>query len=315
MQKMLPFVFNVRLKSYAFFSDYLGILEGNGIDTKPTLYNHFTTLIFGGRADFLNYLEGFPTGRKIRKRLKRKFVYRLPKDILTYVKTQIDNNNYVILVLNAKTLSSVTFDRDWYHEWFIHGYDDSTERFSAVGHDVDKSCHAFELKQIDIRYADLKQSLPPKTKRTELVWMPQNAMTEPLNLRKIKRDIFLYAYNLLPLIFNAAIYPKYSMLLRLWYGNNEEPFDLRGFKLLTEHKALMLQMMNDLVSNSQAAEQYKAIQAKTNAMLMTALKYNMTKKNKDRAIETICHILKQLRQNEPRVLRMFYRELIQLKNE
>ena len=136
-------------------------------------------------------------------------------------------------------------------------------------------------------------------------------------MRKIKRDVFLFAYNILPFIFNAKVYRDFSWVLRLRHGGKkQEPndlrtsFDMHHFRVLTEHKFIILQMMNDLVPGSQAAEEYKAIQNTANLILMTALKYNMTrKKNKAKAVDDICAYLQKLRKEEPRIFRTFYKEL------
>ncbi|MDR1409868.1 MAG: hypothetical protein LBJ12_06350 [Oscillospiraceae bacterium] len=297
------------MSNYPSYADTLGILQGNGLDTRPVLYNNFTTLVFGTGRPYLIFLGGIPSGRCLKRQLRRTRTTVDPDNAIEFVKKQLDENRYVLMILNAKELSNVLFDREWFHDWVIFGYDDAKRVFSASGYDVDTKNHAFVHKSIEIGYDDFLCALSPKTVEPELIWIPTDAAPEGLNLRKIKRDVFLFGHNILPLVFNAKVYRAFAWLLRWKHHKTDAPFDMHQFRVLLEHKTLMRQMMCDLVPKSQAAEQYKIVQSRTNAMLMTALKYNMTKKNKQKALDAICATLAWLRKEEPPIFRVFYREL------
>jgi len=338
MKKALPITTDTCLTSYSFFSNALSILEaGNAsrrsracIDKDETLApasnsaneylpmfcNNFTTLIFGAGRPYVNFIAGVPYGRSVRKHLKHKAVKLERKDPARFVKERINENRYITVTFNVEYLANICIDREWYHEYLIYGYDDEAQLFLAVGYDVDKSCHAFSFRKLEISYGDFLKSLPKRNMKNELLWIDPEISAEAINLRKIKRDVFLFAYDILPFIFNAKVYRDFAWVLRLRHGGKKQDanslrasFDMQHFRVLTEHKALMLRMMTELVPGSKAAEEYKSIRNTASLMLMTALKYNMRKKNKAKAVDDIRAALKRLRKDEPLVFRAFYKEL------
>lgn len=320
-RKILPFSMDAVLKTYSYYGNFLGILQGASHDIRGITYNHFILLAFLFKLDFLFFPAGFPGGRKVRKCFNRETMSRKTNDFIQYIKSHLTQDKYAIVILNAKNLSSITFDREWYHEWMIYGYDDEIQSFYAVGTVVDTSCHAFLYRKILIPYNDFLLALPPADAKLQnyhrsqldkcysFYWLPENYIPEPVNLRKIKRNIFLFSHNFLPLCFNAKIYRKYAMCLRLYHQKNEKLFDLRPLKILQEHKNLVLQMMRDIVPNSVAAQEYQSIIKISNTIQVAALKFNMTKRNKQRAINTICDALYKLREKEPGILKQFYKEM------
>lgn len=315
---VLPFTSDAILSAYPFFSNFFGILQGHTYNVKGVAYNNFILLGYALLLDYLFFTAGFPEGRKIRKYFCREKMQIQPDRVIEYLKDNLNLGKYAIIVLNAKHLSNVPFDREWYHDWMLYGYDDETESFSAFGTVVNTSCHAFVSRKIQISYDELRKALPSGNKNTHyhqqymnncFYWLPENFTLEPVNIRKIKRNVFFFSYNILPLCFNAKTYKKYALVLRFSHQKSEKQFNLRPFKVLQEHKQLILQMMNDLVPNSAAAEEYQSIVKLANTIQVVALKYNMTKRSKQKAIDIMCDALYKLRAEEPAIMRQFYKEL------
>lgn len=282
---------------------------------RGILFNHFVPLSYTFWRNNLSF--AYSTHLKDSFQMKR--IRKIPTNPLHFVQQCLRKNQYVNLVLNAKHISDLHFDRDWYHNWLIFGFDDEKALFHAVGFAVDVTCHAFTFQTIKIRYNELTQALPASRKESgysridmmnpHLCWLPKDFAPPKISMPLVRRQVFWYAYNLLPFLFNAHIYPLFAQKINKTYPNNDTSFDLHPFRVLQEHKTLMREMMTDLVPESQAAEQYKTVQSRTNAMLMAALKYNMTKKNKLKALDAICETLAWLRKEEPPIFRAFYREL------
>jgi hypothetical protein len=93
------------------------------------------------------------------------------------------------------------FDRDWLHDWLIYGYDDETQTFSAAGHTIDTSCHAFQYTTIQIGYNELAKALAKKHEKVKhygkfsplnnrIYWLPENYTPENISGKKIKCRYF-----------------------------------------------------------------------------------------------------------------------------
>ena len=313
----LPFQTESILSSYSFYPYYLNPLVCQGYDVRGILYNHFIHLAYLFRLDMISQVAAFLNGGVAKKQYRRSLIRDYTDDPIEYIKGNLRKNRYAIAILNAKYIKAISFDREWNHDWVIYGYDDIKQVFFCAGYAVDISCHAFNFKYVEISYKDFPfalRSIKEKFENTTTIrpafyWLYENYIPEPINLNKIKRDVFIYAYSLLPFVFNAKIYGKYAFIFRLYHQKNEKQFDLRPLKVLCEHKRLLHQMMADLVPDSAAAREFQGIVNLANTIQMTALKYNMTKRNKQKAIDTICDALHKLRAEEPRVMRLFYREL------
>lgn len=307
MEKLLPLEEKPCLTSYFYYSYTLGILEGNGLSCKGVLFNHFTTLFFPLQLNCVIFLKGFPLGGRLRKSFYEEKINGLASGSITYVKRLIDENKYVIIYLNNKTITNVPSTRDWIHDWLLFGY--NKNGFHAAGYIFNPESRALTYKTIEIRYEDFLTSLANSPLLYQNRALSVRCTPESIRLRKIKRAIFIYAYNLLPLLFNAKIYRKYAFLFRLRYHKNEKNIDLHSFKTFDEHKRLLQQMMHEFVPGSTAAQEFQSIVNLASTIQMTALKYNITKRNKQKAIDTICDALHKLRVEEPRIMRIFYREL------
>ena len=148
-----------------------------------------------------------------------------------------------------------------------------------------------------------------------LCWLPENFVPEKVDIKKLKHRVFRYAYNIIPLAYNARIYPKFASKFKKDYEGNDISFDLQGFKAFQEHKVLLLQIIKEFAPNSSVLQEFQSVINLVNAMQTVALKYNMTKRNKEKAIETICDALYKLRIEEPKIMKKFYRELKSISQE
>ena len=307
-KRTLPFDPQPPIKAFSFWGNYLGILQGHGHNVNGLLYNYYITLFYSVATNHLGYVFGLRA-----KWLFKNRRFKVPrKNPFNYIERCINEEKYVTIMLNAKFLSNVTFDREWYHDWMIYGYDKEERMFEAVGFIVDTSCHAFNYETIQISYDDFLQALPPighKVRYNFLSWLPKNFRMPEYNENLLRFELFLYTHNLLPFFFNAQIYLLFSKVFRYKNMKNNDPFDLRGFKVLCEHKRVIMSMMNDLALEGEAAKEFERIIRIANTIQTTALKYNVTKHNKQKAIDTICDALQKLRAEEPEIIRKFYLEL------
>ena len=93
--------------------------------------------------------------------------------------------------------------------------------------------------------------------------------------------MFLYAYNVVPFSFNARLYKVYKKrMLRHHKKNIYDLIDVRGLKVLEEHKKIIFFIINQLAPNYIDISEYEKVYEKSNIMLMLATKYNITKKIK-----------------------------------
>ncbi|MDR0884459.1 MAG: hypothetical protein LBN05_07640 [Oscillospiraceae bacterium] len=314
MNAILPIVINSPIRVYTYLAYYFSVLSAHGCDLSGVLYNHYLTLRYENSHLPLSYQAKFYA----KEQFEHEYFDSTALDVVQRVRAGIQAGKYAVLVLNAKHITNVLFDREWYHDWLIYGFDDGNREFTAAGYVLDTSCHTFEYKTIQISYDDVAQAFPPAStdfgyKKNNMshhfFWLPEHYTPPTLNVKKVKRDIFFYAHNALPKSFNACACAKYAVMFRREHIGTGELFDLRPFRVLQEHKQLIIDMMCALVKESTAALEYQKLLNIVKAIQSCALKYNISRCNKQKTVENICIALQQISKDEPAIMRKFYREL------
>lgn len=85
MKCILPVEESPMFKTYAFWGDYLSILQGSGYNVFGFLYNNFLILSYFMIGNRFGYTAGY----KLRRLFMKKFVRRLPPDYLELLKNNI----------------------------------------------------------------------------------------------------------------------------------------------------------------------------------------------------------------------------------
>lgn len=128
MKCILPVEESPMFKTYAFWGDYLSILQGSGYNVFGFLYNNFLILSYFMIGNRFGYTAGY----KLRRLFMKKFVRRLPPDYLELLKNNIKKGKYAIVTLNQKKIESREYD--FWHDWLIHGFDDENKIVFALGY-------------------------------------------------------------------------------------------------------------------------------------------------------------------------------------
>ncbi|MDR1464865.1 MAG: hypothetical protein LBJ11_06155 [Oscillospiraceae bacterium] len=308
---ILPFDPNPSINVFSFWSNYLGILSGAGYDMRGVLYNNYITLIYAIAADHL----GFIGGLRAKWSFRHKIVFSPPKDPIRFMEQTLSEKKYITIMLNSLHLSSISSNHEGYHDWLIYGYDSEERKFYAAGYVLQSDYSVFTYETIQFSYEDFISALPPKGKKVRkilLSWLPSRYHVQKFSLIKLYINLIFYAYNVLPTLFNGRVYPVFIKRFECSHFGNDYPFDLRPLKVLIEHKKLLLRMMAELVPDGLAIVEFREILNLAEKVLMVALKYNITGKNKQQKTLAICNALREIRNREPRILRRFFHELIDM---
>jgi len=321
MRKILLFNPKPSARAYPRHADCFGILEGNDYDVFGILCNKFVSLmyLFFYRADAVFYLHEY----SFRKMFEFEKISKRPSDMVEFVKKAINVDKYVTLVLNARKLSSLNYAHDRIHSWIIYGYDDDAMEFTAAGYKPEDNFVPM-YESIKIKYLELDEawSFPESINRRSRNYrktksyfnrdrfvssLPSSFVPEQVNLKKLRIEIFLYANNFLPFIFNAKLYRIF--IKKLKKKHKKEPLSLidpRGIKVLQEHKKILLLIINRIAPTCPAAVEYNVIHHKMNLVLMLATKYNLKRIDKEGVLNKIINLLLWISENEPRILHNFY---------
>lgn len=156
MEKILPFNSNSPIKTYSYFADYLGVLLANNYRIDNVLEQHFL---------FMNYIPF--TGQvnfQFKKSLKSRFEYEKfdvgTIDALPFVKNNIINNKYVVILLDDNFLNVNSKHKIGVHNWLIYGFSDEKERIYIAGYVFNNNCGTYT--ETSISYTELISSVARK---------------------------------------------------------------------------------------------------------------------------------------------------------
>jgi hypothetical protein len=337
---MLPFDQDVPMKSFAVYLILFAALKGNGYDIFPTQCNHFLKLIWHKYSNAIL----FPETYQVRRLFKTEAITEFPEDNIAFVKKNIDDGKYLHLDLFKRYILGPNFNGTF--PFVIIGYDDQTETVAIAGfffdpkkprvnkYDVrhikydlfEKACPKSEkdisyswnfcllqrkIKIIEKIFGDRYFFFIPEDYRCNryLFWLPENSMQEEFNFKKIRRDIFFYSHNIPPYPLNLCVYRRYRAMFVKQNKTHDGPFDLRYFEILKEHATILFELIRKFYPDSECQTKYANVLKKIQRMLLIGTKYNLSRKDKKKAMEKMSQLLLEVRSEEPKVLKDFYRAI------
>lgn len=156
--KMLPINLDPLIKTYPYNAVYLGILEACEYNVSNLIANDFFKVFYfednkGSHIDFCK------SGNIEKNRFNKK--YDIDKFHINseFIKNKLNNNYYLLVNLNEKLLNVKDVYRpfDFYHDWYIYGYNNTTETFLCCGYIPKK--HGAIFGSIDIPFDNLIMSI------------------------------------------------------------------------------------------------------------------------------------------------------------
>lgn len=303
MKKVLPIEESPVFKTYAFWGDYLGVLQGNGYDVSGFIYNKFLILSYfmiGNRF-------GITAGYKLRKLFEKNVFGEIPNNFLRILKENIKTGKYAIITLNQSKIENRAFE--FWHDWLIYGFNDDEKIIYALGYfEEHKGLSSFKTKLFT--YEEFLDLLPPEGSRqgakgkfydNQFFWLPDGLELEKINLKRIKRKLYRLNNNLIYPWENQNLYRLFYFINSLINKNQKKAFELRTLKSILEHKKMMATLFFELSRDKKIVDEYKEIVKMAERMVMLAAKYNIQQnfnyeKKKDYAIringifKNICHI-------------------------
>ena len=281
VKRVLPFTLDVPLKAFSHYSVYLAILKMHDINITTLLLNHFITFHFCHLDGFISYLEE----RRLRSLFSRN---RFPSDIedpKRFLKKAIDEELYLFVDLDYAHISTLPFRFHYVHEFLVYGYDDESEVFFASGHILDKKQGMYKLEEITISYSDLILSYQSACKYKKgkhlnyTIRMKKRSIKDRLNVNKIRRDLFLYSYSILPYIFVYSFNRLSHKMHRRYFIKRTK--DGKGFinpvflKVIQERTTLFKMLVEKLSIKNELADECFNLYNSATIALMLAAKYNV----------------------------------------
>jgi hypothetical protein len=299
---MLPFNEAPALRTYAYWSNYLGILDGQGFDTSGLLINNYTTMSYFLTACLVDCRKNAP----LRRAFVKQKIDLTRSDIQTYLAQRIQKNQYIVLALNAKYLSEIAFHTDFDHDYLIYGVDDDCSIFNAFGYVLDRNAHAWKYKSFEISFQDLQAALQNRLKKNrwvddEEIAILDDFVPEEIDYRKVKCKVFCQAYHFLPILKNPTVYRIFFMMNQRRRAHRESPYDLRPLRCMVEHKQLLLRVVKTLAPDF--ADEYQKVCKNANTLILLATKYNLMRKNKAKYTNQIEKTMKSMEKEEQQILR------------
>jgi hypothetical protein len=324
MKKILPFDLDVPLNAFPFYGNYFAILKGHRHDVTPIMINHYIQIRHGFPfTDMIDYTGWFFCGASTVRKLF--CIEPSPKhldDPLDYLKTSIDENKYVTLLLNHKYLSFDQCDVDYYHDYMVIGYDDSFSVMYVVGYWIKKQ--GLPIYSVhEIAYSDIIKAVPQKGKKTMGLfsysrdfryrfhyrcWLPEHFKVEPIDIRRLKRSIFLYAYKIRPWSFNTRTYTTCRLTAQYF---NKGKYDARFLKVIEEHAKLLYQLIIYYTDEgSELAKSYHEVVRKTKQMLLLTVKARLQPERCATLYSRISHLLIEVKKLEEDIMKCFYKDVV-----
>lgn len=299
MKKILKFDLNVKLISYPFYADYLGVLQAHNHNVDDILVNNLLTLYYTPKIQQV----GFRNFKCLQKLMKIEALLLDYNDPIKSIKDYIDNNKYVEIVLNGKYLPFANVDKDKFHDWLIIGYDDDEKGFIGYGYTKNKE-GINRYSKVFINYADFVSAVPDKMINTgfeknimynHVFKIDTNKLSEKVNKNKIKRILALYIIPFPPAFFNISVFKRYESYLK---KHNVEKVDLKNFLTLYEHSKILDIYIGDYLNISKTIRTayQNIVVKKIYFLIIMAIKYNFT--NDKNILSDICKQMNLIQKNE-----------------
>lgn len=313
---VLPINDHPFIKTYPYYSIYLGALEANGCDTKGIYFNHFNELMYSlhhKELDFKNRLY-------LQSKMNIKKFKALPSDTaIPFIKEKLNEGFYVCIMLNGKNIAG--YEYEFYHDWMIYGYNDENSLFYVIGYTMFDKLNKYETFQI--HYSDLLASLPKKKDLrflrnnfmyNHLFKVSQNQALEDVNVREIyikmksklkKEESFLFkkfsVYN--KLIFQLKLFQKYPILIK--FEKSRCPIDKRNFRVLYDYTRVNYKMFQAFCIGDKLLAEYGECVKIAARIFNLSVMYELEKdkQKQDDKYNKIVNILEFFRTSETEALK------------
>jgi hypothetical protein len=315
-EKILPFTCDIPIKALTIFSHPFGILKANDFDVVYLLLNYFIVIHFNRSRGFLGYTFG---EKKVKELFDRNTFPVEAENIKNFIKRSLDENQYVQLSLNHETISSFPVTHKFIHGMIIYGYDDKKDAFLASDY-VNENGISELRDNIYIKYDELILSYASDKKDSidfvTTVNIKEGTETELIDIHRIKRDLFLYAYNILPytynLAFNKRAHKEYIRHFIKKCTSNDFYIDVPFIKILQEH-SYVLKLLADEFSTGELQQLSEELHDIFSRAIMLGVKCNMqhNKSNEQKiaVIGRIVDLLKLARVKEFELVKRLYKKL------
>ena len=311
LNKVLPYNTEIPVKALPQCAVFLSIISGNGFDITPVLFNNCITYFAIAKLWHVYYLaDWLALGSFPRKLLHNEKNPKFLEEPLDFLRNEINYNHYATIFLNKDRLfggeGSTCLD------YMIVGYDDENEAFHLAGYFVNNDDYP-ELEKFCIKefsYQSVLRSLPYDSNISyPILWwlgdlkhryrlsssIPDGFSIPKIKYKKIRFELFLYAYNILPLTFNLRAYAEIK----------KKPYSIVMLKTINEHAQVILMLIIHFAPGSAYEAAYKRVVAKTQLILVLAVESINGKK--DNRIK-ICSILDSIKSEEEMILKAFYQK-------
>lgn len=300
MIKKLPFNNNSLIKTYPYFADYLGILDGCNINTDEFIINNFLSMNYIPVTGQVNFSK--------KTSLKNLFIIENfdveSSNIIAFIKENINQNRYVIILLNDNNFERKMEHPLGIHSWLVYGYNDAEKIFNVCGYIIENGCNIY--KKIELRYDELRKSYPKHLTYIEKNRISSNQTCEvPNNIieknnknipKKVSVCFNLLIKNTLILLMLRIHNCFFSKMKIKPYKRNF--LDLRDLRIFYEHSiAVDLYLKyNEFDSLYESNENIKLTQ--NNLIIATKFRLLKNKLNKKDYSKKINNNLKKINKNQ-----------------
>lgn len=285
MKNILPFNDDPIIKTYPNIAFYLGILEGSNLNVENIVISEFSNLFFfNKRMDFIS------TGYFQKKLFKNKYKkIRIHNSISNIIK-EIDNYNYVVVILNEKYISNkeIPSKNNYYHDWLIYGYDLDNKVFYCAGY-YGEQMRLRKYGTIMISFNDVSISLKHSwfnrfcfsSKDTHTIKIKQNLKIKENTFSDIYTEFlnpkFLVLYYRPVINVGIKSLLKFSKMLTKYISNWDYLADkrvrLQSFRIIYEHTKVLL-IASERTKDIDLYNRIKEISNKAYMLFILGIEYN-----------------------------------------
>lgn len=310
------------INSYWFWADQF-LITRNLANSENWLFNEFINLRCAKKNPFSLYFYNedyrnkmvefyncpFLDFQKINFEIINNFY---GDNIISFIKSEINKDNYVLLMVDRFYLSSYKINKQSYHQLLLHGYNDLTKTIYYS----DNSTNGKYESIITATYDEMSNAIKgfshyedePDFNNGLFIIKPKENLNYNLNIIKIKRVLLDYlnpaVYNDSFWAYGVDIYPNIISFIKESYFSNIIIKDVKGFSALFDHKKAMYHRIIKLyelkIIKKEVVSEYKEVLIKSNVLLVLYLKIIYTN-NVSGLIKCISY-LEEIREKEVHLL-------------
>lgn len=258
-------------------------------------------------------------------------------DVNKYIECQINNEYYLYFQVDEYYIPNRFYylRKHLIHDLFIYGYDNERKTYNIVGYNSEGIFEESTIKYKEFDVA-LKNNNIDKEKNpwSDCVYvfkyndkaeykfnikLVYKLIEDYLSSKNIFEEYNRYDEKKCNTIYGVDTYLKvieYLQYIKLgtsfYCGENE--IDYRIFRIIMEHKMLMLQRIDyictNLKKNNELINEYSLIEKKSQKIHMLALKYGVSKKKE--IIDKLIVEITEMRDEEIRILKLVLKEIEKL---